>query len=499
MSHAKEQIILPLAKPDFGNGIHPPKRKSLSKHPKSKRLDRPPVLHLSLTQAGHFLLKPVVKIGDSVKKNQLLASAQTHHSADLHAPYPGKVIDIIDMANTHPSGVKTPTIILETHDADIMTRAPKSQVTLEDLQQGGIIGLGGAGFSTAQKMRFAKEKRATTLILNGAECEPYITCDDRLMQENAADILSGAKILCDLVGTTDVIIAIEENKPKAITAIQTAIEQSNSDAIKLAILPCKYPSGAEKQLITLITGHEIPSGQHPPDLGYLMHNVGTAFAVAKYVETSAPLTERLVTITGELIKKPGNYWVKIGTPVNWLLEQIGVKQDVSRVIHGGAMMGTPLADLEVGVSKITNCLIAPTYEELPIPDDSQNCIRCGFCVDVCPSNLLPQQLFWYAKADDTDNLHAHNLFDCIECGACNYVCPSNLPLVQYYKYAKSKIRLDSRKKTKSDAAKARFEARERRLAAQKAALEKRRREKLARTDKQAIIQAALKKKKDERE
>ncbi|HSX85179.1 MAG TPA: electron transport complex subunit RsxC, partial [Cellvibrio sp.] len=320
-----------------------------------------------------------------------------------------------------------------------------------------------------------------TLILNGAECEPYITADDMLMQVRANELVAGTLLLSHILHhPKNLLIGIEDNKPRAIAAVKAAVagaaaHDPEAANIQVVVFPTKYPSGGAKQLIQILTGREIPSGHHSADIGVICVNVGTAVAAWRAVRFGEPMVSRVATIVGEALGTQRNIEVLFGTPISYVLAQHGFDASrASRVIMGGPMMGFTLLDLDAPVIKTTNCILAPSKQELPEPLPAQACIRCGMCAEVCPASLLPQQLFWYAQAEDFDRLESHNLFDCIECGACSYVCPSTIPLVQYYRAAKGSIRLHEIEKEKSDRSRQRFEFRQQRIAKEEAEKEAKR-------------------------
>jgi len=323
--------------------------------------------------------------------------------------------------------------------------------------------MGGAGFPTAVKLQ--PRHTIHTLILNGTECEPYITADHALMRERAEDVIQGALLMAYMVGEPEqILVGIEDNKPDAIEALQKAIDRAGDSRLSQRVFPTKYPSGGEKQLIQILTGKEVKSGGLPADLGILVQNVGSAVAAWEAITQGKPLVSRVTTLVGDALGRQNNYLARIGTPVADLLELAEIDRNKSdRVVVGGPMMGFTLLNDQVPVTKITNCLLVPSLKELPAPPPAQACIRCGLCAEACPASLLPQQLFWYAQVEDHDKLRDYNLFDCIECGACAYVCPSSIPLVQYYRAAKGDIRESEREKVKSDHARLRFEARKERL------------------------------------
>ncbi|MBT43306.1 MAG: electron transport complex subunit RsxC [Idiomarina sp.] len=456
----------------FPGGIHPPERKSPANTVALRRPPLPSELILPLRQHIGPSGQCSVEVGDKVLKGQQLTEAQLSQGLPLHAPTSGTVIAIEERPMAHASGLPELAIVIQPDGEDRwITRQPLPNyrdcdraTLIETIQKAGIAGLGGAGFPTAQKL--ASQKPIQYLIINGVECEPYICADDRLMCEHAIDIVAGIEILQFISNAGQVLLAIEDNKPEAIAAMREAID--GSDSIKLRVIPTKYPSGGEKQLIELLTGQQVPQGQLPLDIGLLMQNTGTAYAVKRAVIDGEPLLERVVTLTGDLMSQPGNVWALLGTPIAHLLAEGGFNaDDDARVIMGGPMMGFTLPLTDVPVIKTTNCILTPSLQELPPAADEMACIRCGACADVCPATLQPQQLQWLAKAKDYDALESNDLFDCIECGACAYVCPSEIPLVHYYRKAKAEIRNIAREKAKAELARQRFERRQERLEREK--------------------------------
>ncbi|EOV8839736.1 electron transport complex subunit RsxC, partial [Cronobacter dublinensis] len=315
---------------------------------------------------------------------------------------------------------------------------------------------------------------------------------DRLMQDCAAQIIDGVRILAHILQPREVLIGIEDNKPQAISMMRAVLHGEHK--IRLRVIPTKYPSGGAKQLTQILTGKQVPHGGRSSDIGVLMQNVGTAFAVKRAIIDGEPLTERVVTLTGEAVGRPGNVWARIGTPVRHLLEHAGfIPTSEQLVIMGGPLMGFTLPGLDVPVVKITNCLLAPSATEMGAPQEEQHCIRCSACADACPADLLPQQLYWFSVGQQHDKATAHNLADCIECGACAYVCPSNIPLVQYFRQEKAEIRAIAEEQQRAAEAKARFEARQLRLEREKAARLERHKKSAAQPSgqDQDAIQAAL--------
>ncbi|MGL5525024.1 MAG: electron transport complex subunit RsxC, partial [Aeromonas veronii] len=341
---------------------------------------------------------------------------------------------------------------------------------LERIQQAGVAGLGGAVFPTHSKLD-GRGQLTEILIVNGLECEPYITTDDRLMQQYADEIMDGIRVLKHLLKPKLTLIGVEDNKPEAIEQLT---RHATDPDVLVKTVPTKYPSGAAKQTIELLTGRQVPKGGRAVDIGIMVLNVATVFAIKRAIIDGEPLIERIVTLTGDSFKKPGNAWVRLGTPVRWLLQRFELQPEAEqRVIMGGPMMGFTLPHAMVPVVKATNCLLAPTQAELPAPGPEQPCIRCSACADACPATLLPQELYWYSRAKEYDKAEKLNLMDCIECGACAWVCPSEIPLVQYYKIAKDDIREARAEAEKAERAKQRFEAKQARFEREKAAREAR--------------------------
>lgn len=453
---------------EIPGGIHPEEHKIQSNQADIRQISLPEELIINLKgQAGNRSL-PAVSVGDTVLKGQIIAECDGIFSSYQHAPTSGEITAIESRPIAHPSGLEDICITIKPDGEDTWCElSPTKDLASLDREsilatifEHGIVGLGGASFPSHIKLQ--REEGIHTLIINAAECEPYITCDDKLLQEHAKEVLKGAQIISQLYQDLNIIVGIEDNKPQAINALDAARKTLGLNAIKIGVVPTKYPSGGEKQLIQLLTGQEVPHGKLPADLGLVMHNVGTCFAIYDAICHGKPLIQRLVTVTGNACNQPGNYWVLFGTPVEHLA-QATQTINPKRFIMGGPMMGFELPDPNVGVVKATNCIIMAEDGELGIEQTALPCIRCGACMDACPASLLPQQLFWHAQADEFDKAEEYDLFDCIECGACAYVCPSNIPLVQYYRYAKSTIRNNAIEKAKAEKARQRHEARQDRL------------------------------------
>ncbi|WP_278398575.1 electron transport complex subunit RsxC [Stutzerimonas kunmingensis] len=478
---------------DIHGGIHPPEHKDLSNRTPIQPAPLPKRLVLPLTQHLGAPAEPCVTLGEQVLKGQQIAVASGFVSAPLHAPTSGVVSFIGPQPYPHVSGMLANAIVIDSDGEDKWIdlrpqpdyRELERPALLELIRQAGISGLGGAGFPTAVKLSPPPTQTIRTLIINGTECEPYITADDLLMREKATELVAGIEILAHLIQPQEVLIGIEDNKPEAIAAVRAAIGER---PFALKVFPTKYPSGGEKQLIQILTGEEVPSGGLPADIGMLCQNVGTCVAIHDAVLLGKPLISRITTLTGEALARPMNVEVLIGTPVDELLAFAGLDQHrLNRLIMGGPMMGFSLPSLEVPVVKTTNCLLASTLEELPPPPPALPCIRCGECAEACPVSLLPQQLHFFALGQEHEQLKAHNLFDCIECGACAYVCPSNIPLVQYYRAAKGEIRELEQKQQKAEHSKQRFELRQERL---RRAEEQKEAERKARAERAARAKAA---------
>ena len=479
----------------FHGGIHPPENKQQSTTMPVQQAALPELLVVPLLQHIGQPAEPCVSEGEQVLKGQLIAKP-AGLGASIHAPSSGTVERIGTAPYPHASGQPYTAIEIRTDGKDqwhpdIRPANPDeldNEQLLQRIRAAGISGMGGAGFPTATKLRSGQQGSIDTLIINGTECEPYITADDMLMRERAADILSGAAILQRLLNAGQVVIAIEDNKPQAITAMQAAL---GSRPWHVVSIPTLYPSGGERQLIQILTGKEVPSGGLPAHIGIVCQNVGTAAAVHDAVHLGRPLISRITTLTGAALQQPMNVECLVGTPVIELLQQAGLDQNrMNRVIVGGPMMGFSLADLNAPVIKTSNCLIASTEQEMPAPEPALPCIRCGECELACPAGLLPQQLLFYAQGDDHEQLQANNLFDCIECGACSYVCSSKIPLVQYYRSAKADIREQQQKQIKAEHARQRFEFRQERLRLEE---ERKAAERQARAERMAKAKAAREK------
>ena len=461
----------------FHGGIHPPSRKDRTSQ--QPIVDMPLVEKYALPLAQHTGQAALcaVKAGDDVKKGQIIGHSDGFISANVLAPVAGVVVEVSQYPASHPSGLKTETVLIKASDAKLeswpkLSLEDDNQTIIQRIKESGITGLGGASFPTAVKL--SPRKSIDLLLVNGAECEPYITADDALMRAHSEQIVAGIVVMDKLLSPQRVVIAIEDNKPEAISAMENAT--AKYEHIIVTAIPTLYPAGGEKQLIEVITGHQVPSGKIPADIGVVVQNIATSHAIADVVFHGKPLLSRVVTVTGDLVERPGNYRVHLGTPIIDLLNFCGFKPvHQQKIIMGGPMMGFALQNLDAPVVKATNCIIAASANELPDAPSEQNCIRCGDCEQVCPAQLLPQQLQWFAKDKDHEKLQQHNLFDCIECGACAYVCPSHIPLVQYYRVAKADIRETHQEQLQAQRAKERYEQRQARLDREKQEREERNR------------------------
>ncbi|MGM0593748.1 MAG: electron transport complex subunit RsxC [Pseudomonadota bacterium] len=500
---------------DFHGGLHLPGNKALSTAQAVAETPLPKRLIIPLQQHIGAPAKPLVAVGDKVLKGQMLARSEGYVSAPVHASSSGTVVAIEPHPVPHPSSLSAPSIIIETdseerwidHSGHPDYKGLDPSELRNIIRDAGIVGLGGAGFPAFIKLNPGARTEIDTLILNGAECEPYISCDDMLMREHADQVVQGARIMRHALHAKQCLIAIEDNKPEAIAAIAKALSHLDEKHIELVAVPTRYPTGGEKQLIRILTGKEVPSQGLPIDISVVCHNVATAASVYRAVEKGEPLIERIVTVTGHGAARPQNLRVRIGTPVAEVLAAAGGSSGKPYgLVMGGPMMGFALEDEVVPATKTTNCLLLATAEDTPERGPVRPCIRCGECAHVCPALLLPQQLYWHARAKDFDKTQDYNLFDCIECGCCAYVCPSNLPLVQFYRFAKTEIWAQEREKRAADKARERHEFRQfrkEREKAEKAAKHKAKAKAVKKDapsdDKKAAIEAAMARAKAKRE
>lgn len=472
---------------EFHGGMHLEDHKAESLSRGLQQASLPEQLLLPLKQHIGDTNKPLVSIGDRVLRNQLIAGSSSPICAPIHAPTSGIISTIDKYPVPHPSGQADSCIVIDVDGldetiSDELTRA--DEFTRSDLIdricRAGIVGLGGAAFPTSPKLSRGNDLGIETLIINGAECEPYITCDDLLMQTYASDIIRGIGYLQRIFNPKQTLIGIEDNKPNAIKSMQTALNSNRLENTQVISIPTIYPSGGEKQLVRILTGMEVPKGKLAFDIGLFCQNVGTCVAISRAIDQNQPLISRIVTVSGDGVRQPGNWETRLGTPISHLIELAGgyknADSDSQHLVMGGPMMGFSLASDAVPVVKATNNILVMQRQAIvQTPGYHDECIRCAQCAEVCPAQLLPQQLYWQARAKNYDRSEEYHLFDCIECGCCSAVCPSQIPLVQYYRAAKSEIRAAKQAHFKSDRARVRFEFRENRLLLKKQQDEERKR------------------------
>ena len=446
----------------------------------------PERLFLPLKQHIGETNKSLVNPGERVLRGQLIAGSSSPISAPIHAPTSGTAREITAHPVPHPSGQSNDCIVIDVDGKDeafpdelIDPNKLAASELLNRIRRAGIVGLGGASFPTSAKLSRGNDLGIETLIINGVECEPYITCDDILMQTYAEELVRGIGYLQRILKPTSTLIGIEDNKPEAIQAVNRALVVRPLDNTTVVDIPTLYPSGGEKQLIQILTGKEIPKGRLAFDIGVFCQNVGTCVAISRALDQNQPLISRIVTLSGDGIRQSGNWEVRFGTPIRHLIELAGgylENENQQHLVMGGPMMGFSLSADCVPIVKASNNILVMQKQTIPQqPGIHAECIRCSKCTDVCPAQLLPQQLYWHARARSYDKTEEFNLFDCIECGCCSAVCPSEIPLVQYYRAAKSEIRAAQQAHFKSDRARIRFEFREKRLLLKKQQEEERRR------------------------
>lgn len=446
----------------FQGGIKPDSHKNESAGSAIQSAPLPARLTVPLRQNARSVARCIVEPGQQVLKGQRIGEAQDFLGTAVHAPSSGTVVEIADHPMAHASGLTSRCVVIETDGEDRAVEmlpfayaGADRLATLGYLRDCGVVGMGGAAFPSHVKL--GSGTGIDTLVLNGAECEPWITCDDRLMRERADAILRGAKILRELMGARRILAGIEDNKPEAIAAMRDAAKGIGDD-IQVVPVPTRYPAGGEKQLIRVLTGIEIPQGKLGSAYGVQCFNVGTAHAVYRAINHGEPVLSRVVTLTGN-VERPGNYETLIGTHIDGLLPLATPKADTDRYILGGPMMGLALTDLSVPIAKGSNCIIASSPALFPPPPPERPCIRCTACASACPAGLQPFELYWFSRSRNFGKAQEYKLFDCIECGSCAYVCPSHIPLVDYYRFAKSEIWARERDTRASSEARDRFEFR----------------------------------------
>ena len=448
----------------FHGGVHPPTHKTESTRTPIAQAAIPSKLVIPLHQHVGNRAVPVVQVGERVLKGQIIGRPEGRLSSAVHASTSGTVSAIDMQLVAHHSGLPDLCITIVPDGKDewiahsgVDYRQTQHTELRHLLRQAGVVGLGGAVFPSDMKSYSSKHK-IKTLVLNGAECEPYITCDDLLMRERPTDIVRGAEILRELLYAEEVLIGIEDNKPEAIAAMRKAVLDDKHEHMEVIAVPTLYPGGGAKQLIRVLTGIEVAAGVRSTEKGVQCFNVATAYCAWRAITYGEPLLSRIVTVTGN-VEHARNFEVLLGTPVDDLVALAGSKPDTDRHIMGGPMMGVDLPSGAVGVTKATNCIIESSPALFPPPPPALPCIRCVRWADVCPADLQPQELYWFAKARDFGKTQEYDLFDCIECGACAYVCPSHIPLVQYYRFAKSEIWQREREAQAAELARERHEYR----------------------------------------
>ena len=437
----------------FKGGIHPPYRKEYSNQKPIERAENPKIVYIPLQQHIGAPSKPIVEVGDLVKVGQKIGEQQGFVSCNVHSSVSGKVIAIKEHEVAGGTGT---CVIVENDFKEELHESVKPKGELADLskeeivgiiKEAGIVGMGGATFPTHIKLSPPPDKKIDTVILNGAECEPYLTADDRLMVENPEEVVFGLKVFMKALNVSKGYIGIEVNKPEAIEAIKKA-SKPYSD-IEVVSLEVKYPQGAEKQLIYACTGREVPSGGLPMDAGAVVNNVGTAAQVSKTIKTGMPLIERITTVTGSCINEPKNLITKVGTIVSEIIDQCGgfkENKNVGKVIMGGPMMGIAQYTIDIPTNKGTSGILCLDESESRTPKP-QNCLRCGKCLSVCPAFLQPLYISAYSLKNDFENAQNHRALDCIECGSCSFVCPASRPLLQSIRNAKREIIANKRKES----------------------------------------------------
>ncbi len=454
-------------------GVHPKENKQATAGRKIKPVPLADRLFIPLQQHIGSAAEPIVKRGDMVKKGQLLATAQGVISAPVHAPTSGEIIALGKYPAPHASGLLVRTIILQVDGKDCWINnllscdeplSLSADTIATRVAAAGIVGMGGATFPSAVKLNLRKRFELNELVINAAECEPYLTCDDQLMREHAAEIIEGINIIMAALMLNKTTLAIEANKPESISLMQQA--SKNFPNIIIVTVPVHYPMGSEKHLVQTLTGKETPARSLTADIGIVVHNVATAYAVQQCIRYGRPLINRVVTVSGGAVKNPGNFLTPIGTPISLLIDMCGgLNNNAAQVISGGPMMGQPLSDLKAPIIKGSGGILVLTEKEItqhkPMP-----CIRCGSCVSACPCGLLPLEMANRTRSNDLDGAVKFGLMDCIACGSCAYVCPSHIPLVQYFNFAKGALTEKLRAQHKAEEGKVLIKARSIRMQAQ---------------------------------
>jgi len=459
----------------FRGGVHPEANKHHTAHKTIRVMPMPKKLYVPLQQHVGAAAEPQVEIGQHVLKGQLLAHSQGNISAPVHAPTSGTVVAIGDFSAPHPSGLPVRTITIEADGEDrwMECNIPADPFELDPTEistrvgAAGVVGMGGATFPAAVKLRLGMRSDIHTFIVNGGECEPYLTCDDRLMRERSIELIDGIRIVMRALQPQKTYIAIEDNKPEAIAILTEACKPY--DNITVVAVPAQYPMGSAQHMITTITGVEVPADGRSADVGVLVHNVGTVVAIHKAVRHGQALISRIVTVGGGAMTEPQNVEVPIGALLSDVIEFCGgFKEKPARLVMGGPMMGLVMPHLDVPVVKGTSGIIGLTLDEIT-PKPTMPCIRCASCVDACPSGLVPLEMASNIRSGELEGAIKFGLVDCIACGCCAYVCPSQIPLVQYFNYAKDELAAQQRAKHKAEETRKLVETRKQRIEAEIAA------------------------------
>ena len=435
----------------FPGGVHPRGKKELTCSQTVKIMPPPKLVVIPLLQHIGASCEPLVKKGDSVRKGQKIGEAKALITAQVHATISGTVKDV--RLYNHPLGNHGLAVIIESDGldqwADDITKDDNffrllAQEVRDKIRDKGLVGLGGAAFPTAVKLTPPVDREIDTIIINGCECEPYLTCDHRLLLENYREIIAGLKIIMKLLDVSRGIIAIEDNKPDAIKVLSAAVKMEPN--VEVAVVRAKYPQGAEKQLIKALLNREVPSGKLPFEVGVVVDNVGTAVAIYEALRDNKPLIERIITVTGSGVKEPQNIKVRIGTLFSDIVAFCGGLQgDIAKVIMGGPMMGIAQYTLDVPVIKGTSGILVLTTQDAGV-FPAGPCIRCGKCIEACPMGLTPYLYGLHGRMQDYESIGKYDVADCLECGVCAYGCPAKIPLVQYAKWAKMEIAQAKKKK-----------------------------------------------------
>ncbi|HMK43394.1 MAG TPA: electron transport complex subunit RsxC [Dissulfurispiraceae bacterium] len=429
----------------FRGGVHPPDKKELAKQSAITPTRPPKRVIIPLSQHIGAPCKLAVGIGQEVRKGEVIGTPEGFVSAPVHSSVAGKVTGIVDCPTA--IGRMVPAVVIENNGSEewapLKDNPDYLSLKPEDLRakvkDAGIVGMGGAAFPTHVKLSPPKEKPVDVVILNGAECEPYLTADYRLMIERPQDVVEGLKVIMRIVGVTKGFIGIEENKPDAVEIMSKAV--AGEPNLKVITCAVKYPQGAEKMLIKACVDRVVPARALPMDCGVVVQNIGTAVAIFEAARYGKPLIERVVTVTGEGVREPKNLLVKVGTMIADLVEECGgLKEDTAKVISGGPMMGFAISTLETPVTKGTSGVLALPESEVRHADTFGPCIRCGRCIEACPMGLMPSMISITAEKGFYEETKAYNLYDCFECGTCTYVCPSKRPIVHLVRLAKSQVK-----------------------------------------------------------